>query len=220
MPIILIIDKTGTCKELNVKKYAEEELYKKAGFKSGEGFTCATCWDVEVAGKKYSISLYGKTTGKANQENKYEFPPPVDNTLFFGSCILVNNAEEETVGSITTNEWEVIYENLFGGFEDVGEEDSEVSEEEIDETLPTTKNGYVKDGFVVDDDADEDDETEEESDFEDEEEEIVPKPKRKSPVKKEVSEKKVKTVFEKINTDVIPTTFMDCTSELEEEEYL
>ena len=57
---------------------------------------------------------------------------------------------------LTVDEWEKCYAKLFGGFEELGEEDSYSSEEEIPEHLKT-KEGYSKEGgFVVDSD-DEDD---------------------------------------------------------------
>ena len=31
-----------------------------------------------------------KDSGRAGSENKFEFPPPVDNELYFGNCILLN----------------------------------------------------------------------------------------------------------------------------------
>jgi hypothetical protein len=56
--------------------------------------------------------------------------------------------------------WEKIYEKLFGGFEDIGttaaEDDNEEDELENVPKHKKTKNGYLKDGFVVDSsDADE-----------------------------------------------------------------
>jgi hypothetical protein len=119
MPSILVIDKGQGIKELSIKKYAEDELYKKAGFKSSEHFKCHATWNVEMNGKKYSVCLYGKTEGRANQENKYDFPPPVDNLLFFGSCVLVNK-QNDTAVDIKESEWTAIYNHLFGGFEDIG----------------------------------------------------------------------------------------------------
>ena len=222
MPTILIVEKTGSIKELNIKTYVEEDLYKKAGFKSGEGFKLATSWDVSLKNKQYFISVYGKTNGRAGQENKYEFPPPIDNTLFFGNCILVNQLEGEEVTSLSKVEWKEIYEHLFGGFEDIGSEDSE-EEEEDEPDVPRTKNGYVKDGFVVDDDEDDDD------DSDSEEEVIIPKqpiskkkPEKKEKVEKEKKSKKKLTVFDKIETvdPVVQNTFLDCSKELEEEEYI
>jgi hypothetical protein len=56
--------------------------------------------------------------------------------------------------------WEKIYEKLFGGFEDISatavEDDNEEDELENVPKHKKTKNGYLKDGFVVDSsDADE-----------------------------------------------------------------
>jgi hypothetical protein len=176
---ILIIEKTGTVKETTIKSFDESDLYKKAGFKSADGFKCHTTWDIEeLDGISYSISVYGKTNGRANQENKYEFPPPIDNTLFFGSCIIINkNAEIPT--SITSKEWDKIYDHLYGGFEDLGEEDSE-EEESDDDDVVKTKTGYAKDGFVVDDDVvdEEDDESSEDVSDDNNEDDEIPRTKK------------------------------------------
>lgn len=166
MPSILIVDKSGAIKATNLKEYNEQELYKKAGSKSANGFGLCTTWNVKIQDTKYSIQIFGKTVGRAGQENKYDFPPPVDTTLFFGSCVLVNRDVDAAAGirDLTTGEWNQIYEKLFGGFENIGEEDSddEASEEAFsdDDTIPHTRDGYVKDGFVVDDDEEEEDEEE------------------------------------------------------------
>jgi hypothetical protein len=100
MPYIIVIDKNGNIKETNIKEYKENELFKKANFKSSEGFLLQTTWDILLDDKTYHISVYGKTNGKAGQENKYEFPPPVDNVLFFGSCLLINRSINESNSDI------------------------------------------------------------------------------------------------------------------------
>ena len=164
MPVtILVIEKGGSIKEVELKTYSESELYKKAGFRSVEGFELQTEWGAEIDGKIYSVSVYGKTTGRAGQENKYEFPPPIDNLLLFGSCVLVNTVKGVPT-SITKSEWKIVYEHLYGGFEDIGDEDSELSEDDIDEDVPRTKEGYVKDDFIVDDDELDDEDYEDEHD--------------------------------------------------------
>ena len=85
MTLIVIVDKSGTLKSLNVKDFKEEELYKKCGFKKAEGFGKQTDWLVKISGQgKYGVSVFAKTEGKANTENKYDFPPPIDKKLFFG----------------------------------------------------------------------------------------------------------------------------------------
>jgi hypothetical protein len=217
MTTLLIVEKLGNIKECVVKQFDESELFKRAGFKKEEGFKLSHVWNVSLKNKKYNISLYGKTTGKANTENKYDFPPPVDTELFFGNCILVNFNDEEKCVSLSLDEWEKIYEYLFGGFDDTKddddeEEDDEEDEEEDDEDLPVTKKGgYLKDGFVVDDDEEEEEdeeEDEEEEDEEEDEEEVVVVVSKKKAVKKAIKA----PVVEK-------ELYMDCQSELDEEAY-
>ena len=220
MPIVLIIDKTGSIKEVNIKSYNEEELYKKAGFKVTDGFELQTKWTVTISSKKYTVALYAKTKGRAGQENKYDFPPPVDKVLYFGNCLLVNITDDNVADDLKESEWEKIYEELFGGFEDIGSEDSEEVSEDTDPDLPRTSSGYVKDGFVVEDNEICDDESEESS-----EEEIIEKPKKSVKKKTETKEKKTnkkKTVFETIesNANETNTNELNCTTELEEEEYV
>jgi hypothetical protein len=158
MPSILIIDRNSTIKSTNVKTFSDDELYKKAGFKNKDGFAKHAQWTISVKNEPHTIDLYGKTAGRAGQENKYEFPPPADNTLFFGSCIIVCRKNDEVI-DISPKEWEKVYEFLYGGFEDIAKGDSETDDDDSDEddNVPRTKQGYVKDGFIVDDDDAEDD---------------------------------------------------------------
>ena len=221
--VILIVDKTGKIKELEVKNYDENELYKKAGFKSAEGFELQTEWGAQVNGKTYSVSVFGKTNGRAGQENKYEFPPPIDNTLLFGSCVIVNKKNGQP-SNISKDEWKSVYEHLYGGFEDIGSEDSDEEETDEDDDRPRTKEGYVKDGFIVDDKDDYDDNEYEDCSSEEEtsEEEIVVKAKAKKPSKKpekQTKKNKPKTVFENILNEV-QENYLDCSSELAEENYV
>jgi hypothetical protein len=167
MTSIIIIDKNCAIKTLCVKEYKEEELYKKCGFKKADGFKNHTDWSIKLSGTKYLVTIYGKTEGKANSENKYDFPPPVDNILFFGSCALVcrldtkENKDKKIPCNLTLEMWNQMYEKLFGGFEDLALTSAE-DEQEIDElaNVPKekkTKQGYLKDGFVIDSGGDSDD---------------------------------------------------------------
>ena len=167
MVLILLVEKNGTIKEINAKQFDDVYLSKKAGFKSPKGFLQNNGWSVN----NMNIFLYGKTEGRAGQENKYDFPPPIDNTLFFGGCLLIAKNGKNEIVDLNLKIWKDIYEKLFGGFEDLGDEDSEEEEEEEDEDIPQTKQGYAKDGFVVDDEEeDEDEEDDEEEDDEDDDE--------------------------------------------------
>jgi hypothetical protein len=225
MTSILIVDKTGTIKSTTVKNLVEADLYKKAGLKTNEGFAKHTTWGVTLGERTFSVSLYGKITGKANTENKYEFPPPVDTVLFFGSCVLVNADESGAFVSLSTQEWIAIYENLYGGFDDCSDEDEE-DEDDTDDDAPRTKDGYVKDGFVVDDvdeSSEEDEESEEEDDDDDDDDDDGAAKKKRKPVKKAVKKvaapKQVKTVFD-LKPAEVEENYLDCTSELVEEEYV
>ena len=158
MPLtIIIVDKTETLKTLTVKDYKEEELYKKCGFKNSSGFSLQTEWDVKIEGQKYVVAMYGKLDGKSNMVNKYDWPPPVDNHLYFGSCCLVGMLRDHDNNKVLTNLslelWNKIYEKLFGGFEDLTATNDDDEEDELD-AIPaskkTKKGGYLKDGFVVD----------------------------------------------------------------------
>lgn len=149
MITVISIDKKAVLKEHSVKSVEPEALSRKAGFKSPDGFEVRATWDCEVGGKKFCIKLYAKNNGRANYENKYDLPPPVDTQLYFGTMVLVNY-EGDNAKNLSLAEWNKIYEHLFGGFEDIGSEDSEESVSEDEENL--TKEGYLMDGFVVPDD--------------------------------------------------------------------
>lgn len=178
---IIIVEKGGSLKPLAIKDYKEEELYKKCGFKKAEDFVKQTEWSIKFEGKRYTISVYAKTDGKANSENKYDFPPPIDTKLFFGNCAIVARLRmddgKQVLADLTVPLWLKIYEKLFGGFEDLSKTAAEDENEEDElENVPKekkTKQGYLKDGFVVD--SGEDDEeysgsgTDDEDDEEDDE---------------------------------------------------
>jgi hypothetical protein len=257
MTQILIVEKNGTIKESDVKLNDVNDLYKKAGFKTAQGFQLQTTFSTTINKCVFNVSLYAKTTGRAGQENKYDFPPPVDEKLFFGNCVLLGMSSDKII-DLCKDQWNQIYEKLFGGFEDLGNEDSEVSEDEIDDDVSQTKEGYVKDGFIVDDseleledaeeseedDVDEEEETEEdeeeeeeEEDTEEEEDNIIKKSKKvKKPVKLvikppikpiiEPPEKKIRS--KKANVDSVKAkltkvdsgNYLNCSDELEEEDYV
>jgi hypothetical protein len=203
MTVVLIIDKTGTIKEASIKNYDEKTLYKKAGLKTDTDFKYQHTFEIKQNNKVYSISLFGKTTGKSNYVNKYEFPPPIDNVLFFGSCILVrNDIATNTPCELNIKLWNVLYSELFGGFEDIEKSDDSDEEDSDEDVEPSslTKDGYLKDEFVTEDSDD--------SSFEE------------KPIKKNTTGKKSKptkpTKPTKPNNE---ETYLDCESELCAEDY-
>jgi hypothetical protein len=209
---VIIIERTGEMKSLAIKDFKEEELYKKCGFKKADDFIKQYEWGVKYpsgsSGIKYYVQAFAKTDGRANSENKYDFPPPIDNKLFFGCCALIAYVKlddgTKKYTDLTKELWDKIYEKLFGGFEDLVSCSKE-DEEEEDELVKIpkekkTKHGYLKDGFVVDSSETEDEDYESEC-LDDDEDEL------KSDEKEE-TEQEDGTVLEDIG------------SELSEEEYV
>ncbi len=131
---VIIVETVGTLKPLSIKDFKKEELYKKCGFKKENDFNKQVEWNVKLDGKVYIIQVFAKTNGRANFENKYDFPPPIDNKLFFGSCAIIallKKSDESTVYSdLSLPLWIRIYEKLFGGFEDLAATALEDEEEE------------------------------------------------------------------------------------------
>ena len=87
-------------------------------------------------------------------------PPPIDNELYFGNFALVKWCrDEEDYVDLSVDDWKKVYNRLFKGFEDLSitAEDDANESDELDEISPSmkTKQGYLKDGFVVDSNEDE-----------------------------------------------------------------
>jgi hypothetical protein len=196
---VLIIAKNGRIEEENVKNINSnndclEKLYKKCGFKKMDDFVIQ-CEYTNPIDKSKIIKVIGKTTGRANYENKYDFPPPIDNTLFFGSCALVAfDNDTNSYLNITKKEWDIIYEALFGGFDNIDENEQDSEDELKNVDKKCLSDGYLLDGFVVenkricddelseetfneidnyffsDDDEDDDEDDEEDGGYEDDDE--------------------------------------------------
>jgi len=108
---IIIVDKAGEFKTLNVKNYCEEELYKKCGFKKDTNFILQTTWNVDLDNVNYNISMYGKTDGKKNFENISKFPYPINNKTFYGSCALVASSGENKI-NLSVELWRQLHEKI------------------------------------------------------------------------------------------------------------
>jgi len=157
MTSIVLVEANGIVKTLKAKDVTTETLYKKCGFRVADDFVRRHTWRVRLKKsdeERFIVSVWAKKSGKANFENKYDFPPPVDKELYFGTCAIVRTSEtnEHEFIDLTKEMWDKIYEKLFGGFEDLGDED-EYSEDELENVDPSllTAHGYLKDDFVVSD---------------------------------------------------------------------
>ena len=151
---IVIISNTGELSEVSMSKFNENDIYKKCNFRKSDGFEKRHTWNVKYEKISYSLQVWARDYGKANYENKYELPPPVDNDLYFGKIAIVGYVNNQVI-DISSKLWEKMYEELMGGFEDLSEtaynDENESDElENISEEMKTD-HGYLKDGFVVND---------------------------------------------------------------------
>ena len=152
MVSIVVIDKTGEATQVSIRDASPSNLYKKVGMRTPQSFCRRVTWKVGSEGNTIYVSLYAKDDGKAGQENKMELPPPIDKDLYFGKLAIVATRDVALDDPVDfpLDMWQVVHDKLFGGFEDLGVEDSETESEDDIPPEMTTKHGYLKDGFVVD----------------------------------------------------------------------
>ena len=158
---IILVNKDGSIKECKALNVTRDDLYKKCGYKKPDGFDKRVEWKVKD-GEKMRIEVWAKDKGKANTENKYDFPPPIDNVLYFGTCAVILTDNKGEIKNLSVVTWNKYYETFFGGFEEINEDDEDEDNEDKDELtdIPKkmkTKGGYLKDGFVVDTNSDDED---------------------------------------------------------------
>lgn len=143
----LQIKSNGDVEEKNAKTLTTSNLHKCCNYKTDKDFECIHIF--QFADDEYIV--YGKKCGRANNENKYDFPPPIDTVLLFGTLCILKRTDDDFV-SLDKKEWNKIYEVLFGGFEDLDSEEERSVDSEVYSDEDYTKEGYLKDNFVVEDD--------------------------------------------------------------------
>jgi len=76
--------------------------------------------------ESYDISLFGFKKGKEKIINKHDLPPPIDNELFFGDILMIKHKSNEfkDYKNFTDKDYEIWYESQFGGFIDLGSDDT------------------------------------------------------------------------------------------------
>lgn len=195
-PSIVVLKKNSDVHSSTLPTDGVDALYKRCGFKKHDGFRAHATWALPAEDQTIFVKVFGKTEGRAGSENKAELPPPVDSTIFFGNVAVVSfigaDPESAQPTDLTAERWEKLYELLIGGTQSLGgaaaDKADAVADEEIEEEyeldegllgLAKSREGYAKDGFVVEnedmdeldpadpkeaDDDDEDDEEEDEND--------------------------------------------------------
>ena len=107
-------------------------------------------WNIE----EDKLCAYGYTSGKL--ENNHELPPSVNikDTVFYGDILVIKKTNNENIVSLTSENYEQIYNKLFGN---LGDSDEDINSEysEYDSNLSSESD---------DDDSDNDDSNLEDSD--------------------------------------------------------
>ena len=161
MTSAVVIQKNGDLITKKVKNF--EKIYSLCNYKNNKDFELLHTFKNLNKFNNKSIQLYGKKNGRANSENKYELPTPIDAELYFGNLLLLGmDQDTNEYIDLTSEQWSIIYDDLMGGFEDIGnliinkhgeiedDEERSIDSEEFDDE-EYTEEGYHKDGFVVDD---------------------------------------------------------------------
>jgi len=116
------------------------------------------------------LGVWGWRTGKAGTENKHELPPMSDGAdegLLFSDAVIVSSA-----GDYTVEQWEVFYDEAFGGFESLdSEEEAEAEAEAEDDYEEEEEEEEEEEDEEKEEEDDEDGDAEEEDEEEEEEEE-------------------------------------------------
>nr|AIE96967.1 hypothetical protein [uncultured marine group II/III euryarchaeote AD1000_88_G11] len=153
MVYVVLIEKLGNVKESKINKFNIDQLFKKCKHSNNNNFSKRNTWKKD---ESTHISVFAKNSGRANSENKYDLPPPMDAELFFGTILLCAHKDLEitndNVIDLTKKDWLTTYSTLMGGFDDLdGAESVRSEDEDIDPSL-LTEEGYLMNSFIVDKD--------------------------------------------------------------------
>ena len=120
----IILDMLGRKKEVRIDdKIILRKQMKNILKNTGDGIA------QELGSWTYNdneVKIYGWEDGNAGQENKHEIPPPHDTNLYFGDLLVVNSHGKNLI-NFTKEDYNIFFEEMYGGFEDIGT-DSENSD--------------------------------------------------------------------------------------------
>ena len=126
--MIITINKLG---ELTEHTKNTTELYKLCNYRNNTNFELLCSWNDEY-------ELYGKKVGRSGNENMYEFPPPIDKELYFGTLCIVKKNDTNELFNI--KEWKIFYNVQYGGFENLTTDDNSIDQVSSDEEYTNEKN--------------------------------------------------------------------------------
>ena len=90
---IVIIEKSGESKTLNVKSFCLDELYKKCGFKSAVHFQKV----FEFSHESVKLQIFGKINGRECNQNKYNYSRFGENKKLYGNVAIIAWSCKESI---------------------------------------------------------------------------------------------------------------------------
>ena len=127
-------------KLLKINKLGELKLIKKDNIDfitKNKNISKLNSWNY----KDYMYVLYGCINGNANEENKYDLPPPCDCDLFFNDLYFIKYINNNIV-DLELEEYDEFYNNCFEGFDTIENTDDEI-EDEL--SVHTSDNEFIND---------------------------------------------------------------------------
>ena len=128
----IILNTNGNISNVSIKtnnldiNNIDNKFIKNILFRTGTNELERHCdWELEDG---IIVSIFAWDNGSIKNLNKHELPPPSDNILLYGD-ILVIKTKSGKFCNISFEEYNQFYEMAFGGFEDLGSEDSEYSDD-------------------------------------------------------------------------------------------
>ena len=111
---------------------------------------------------KCNYYFIGLTKGKEKNINQHELPPPIDTNFYYGNIVVIKTNDKHHYQHFTIEDFATVYEELFGGFEDLGSYDTEtdsegyvkITEEDYDPNLSESENQVHYDKFYNNGDDD------------------------------------------------------------------
>lgn len=108
---IVLVDREGNLKNLNVKNFSENELYKRCGFKKDTNFSLRCSISPTINYVQHKFAFYGKSEGNNNFENKYDLLSMLKVKIYGSFAIVAYNENNEPINLYVDN-WNFIYEQL------------------------------------------------------------------------------------------------------------
>jgi hypothetical protein len=153
MSVVIILTKNAEVKEFTIQEEIDINSLNVDSWEINTGLGSFERIDYQYNGN--IISLYGWKQGHLGEINRTELPPPEDNTLYFGDVVVIRSNNGDVL-DLTEQNYNEFYEAIHGGFESLGEEDTD-SDSDISD--------YERNSFIVSDNDEEDNRSTTESEY-------------------------------------------------------